>query len=165
MHHHVFYLASRPFSSSGPDLSSVRPKEEPVLPPRSKVDERNDGYNALFMQARGKSPHDWASVFVRSIHSLVARVHWTASHQLLMHVVDAPGVGLASWQTLTPQPASSLEPIAGCVLQSRRRYSPLILFVMGFANHLTLGLSRLLCKSVAMRVIRIYRECELRSRF
>lgn len=64
----------------------------------------------IVMQPLRVSPHNWTSVFVCSIHSLDASVHWIGSRQLLMHVSDAPGVGPASWQTLTPQSVLSLEP-------------------------------------------------------
>jgi hypothetical protein len=77
-----------------------------------------------------------------------------ASPQLLMHVFDAPGVGLASWQTLTPQLLLSLEPIAGYVRQSRYSCAVrfLLRFAMCFANHPWPDLSRLL-QSVVVRGI------------
>ena len=59
-------------------LSSARQQEARL----AREPMRRVGCNALFMQARGMSPHDWTSVVVPSIHSLVARVHWMASHQL-----------------------------------------------------------------------------------
>lgn len=99
------------------------------------------------------SPHNWTSAFASSSHSLIALVHWKGCCQLLMHVFDAPEVGPASWQSLTPQPAPSLEPITGCVPPSCHCFA-VTSFASPCPSRIIHGLSfRASCKSIAMQGI------------
>jgi hypothetical protein len=91
-----------------------------------------------------------------------------ASHQLLMHVVDAPGVGPASWQTLTPQPATSLDPVVGYGLRvAFPNLISIVLFshsLLDMASRTIHGLSRHAsanCISFTLREIRKSVECQL----